>query len=83
MRKLHALVGAALVALTVPVVGGAQQAQQTQAPPLKITQSPSDAFPDRAYLLQLPNSRALVAKQVEVTENGNPVTALGVTPPGG
>jgi tight adherence protein B len=45
--------------------------------------SPSAGFPDRAYLLQLPNSRALTAAQVNVTENGGNVAGLAVTPPGG
>ncbi|HSI97572.1 MAG TPA: type II secretion system F family protein, partial [Gaiellaceae bacterium] len=43
----------------------------------------SSGFPDRAYLLQLPESRALTAGQIDVTENGSPVVSLAVQAPGG
>ena len=50
---------------------------------LKLTESPSAGFPDRAYLLALPQTRPLTASGLTVTENGGPVVGLGVQPPGG
>jgi tight adherence protein B len=52
-----------------------------QAPTL--VQSPTSGFPDRAYLLQLPERRSLTTAAVSVSENGGPVTGLAVVPPGG
>lgn len=73
-----AAAGATLAALALP---GLAAGQQVAKPTL--TESPSSGFPDRAYLLQLPRTQALTPAQMEVTESGNPVVALGVTPPGG
>jgi len=72
-----AAASAAVVALAVPgfALG------QGQAP--KLAESPSAGFPDRAYLLQLPERRALTAAGVTVTENGGRVIGLAVAPPGG
>lgn len=72
-----AAAGAALAALALPALALGQGA----AP--RLTESPSAGFPDRAYLLGLPETRALTAQNVEVTENGNSVVSLAVTPPGG
>jgi len=72
------LAGAALAALAAPA-GALGQGSGA----LKITESPSNAFPDRAYLLELPETRPLSADDLEVTENGGPVVAVGVQPPGG
>jgi len=72
-----AATSAALAALVAPALALGQSAAPT------ITQSSGAGFPDRAYLLQLPSSRALTAAQVEVTENGSPVAGLAVVPPGG
>jgi len=72
-----AAASAAVAALVVPglAVG------QGNAP--KLTESPTSEFPDRAYLLQLPQRRALTTAGVAVSENGGPVSGLAVVPPGG
>ena len=44
---------------------------------------PHLGVPDKAYLVGLGSTRPLTAAQVEVTENGGPVTGLAVAPPGG
>jgi tight adherence protein B len=79
VRKLARtiLAGAALAALGVPA------AALGQGPPLKLTESPTTGFPDRAYLLELPETRPLNTAQLTITENGGPVVGLGVQPPGG
>jgi tight adherence protein B len=71
-----AVAGAALAVLAVP---GALA--QGQAP--KLTESPTSGFPDKAFLVSLGATTALTAEQVDVTENGGPVTSLAVAPPGG
>ncbi|MGI8885628.1 MAG: type II secretion system F family protein [Gaiellaceae bacterium] len=79
MRRLAgiAAASAALAALVVPGLG----LGQGNAP--KLTQSPTSGFPDRAYLLQLPQRQALTTAGVAVSENGGPVSGLAVVPPGG
>ncbi len=72
-----AAVSAAVAALVAPGLA----LGQSGAP--KITESPSAGFPDRAYLLELPERRSLSASAVQVTENGTPVSELAVVPPGG
>ena len=54
-----------------------------QAGAPRLAESPNSGFPDRAYLLQLPERQALTAAGVTVTENGGPVSGLAVVPPGG
>ena len=92
-----AVAAAALVALVVPALALGQAKTKPQAAQAKakaaatqlqgkaptLTESQSAGFPDRNFLLTLPNTKALTTSQVEVTENGNPVVGLGVTPPGG
>jgi len=79
VRRLLGTVAAsaAVAALVVPGLA----LGQAGAP--RLTESPSSGFPDRAYLLQLPERRALTTAGVTVTENGGPVTGLAVVPPGG
>ena len=79
MRRLIgiAAASAAVAALVVPGLA----LGQGNAPKLLV--SPSSGFPDRAYLLQLPERQALTAAGVTVTENGGPVSGLAVVPPGG
>ena len=72
-----AVASAAVAALAAPTFALGQAGAPT------LSESPSAGFPDRAYLLQLPNSRALTAAQVNVTENGGNVAGLAVTAPGG
>jgi len=80
VKRLAAIAaaGAALAALAVPAASLGQSAGQ-----LKLTESPSSGFPDRAYLLTLPKTQPLTTTQLVVTENDGPVVGLGVQPPGG
>ena len=72
------IAGAALAALALPTLA---LAQGTAAPTL--SESTTSGFPDKAYLVTLPATKALNTSNVEVTENGQLVTALAVAPPGG
>jgi tight adherence protein B len=72
-----AIASAAVAALVVPTLALGQGATP------KLSESSTSGFPDKAYLLTLPSTKALNTSNVEVTENTNPVTGLGVTPPGG
>ena len=72
-----AVTSAALAALVAPTLALGQGAAPT------LTESPGSSYPDRAYLLQLPERRALTASGVVVTENDGAVTGLAVVPPGG
>jgi Flp pilus assembly protein TadB/uncharacterized protein YegL len=67
------IAGAALAALCLPVTAVGQ------TPTLR--DAPGTGFPDRAYLLQLPSQRNLESNQVTITENGDPVTGIGVEAP--
>ena len=80
MKRLAAIVaaGAALAAVVMPVAALGQSGGQ-----LKLTESPTSGFPDRAYLLTLPKTQPLSTAQLSVTENDGPVVGLGVQPPGG
>lgn len=80
MKRLAAIAaaGAALAALLAPTASLGQPAGQ-----LKLTESPTSGFPDRAYLLTLPKTQPLSTAQLSVTENDGPVVGLGVQPPGG
>jgi len=72
-----AATSAALAALVTPALA----LGQARAPTLTAT-PPTSGFPDRAYILQLPERRALTPATVDVTENGGPVTGLAVEAPG-
>ena len=78
-------IAVACAALSVLVVPSAfaQNAAQNQARAPKLTESPTSGFPDKAFLVGLGATKALSASQVQVTENGDPVTSLAVAPPGG
>jgi tight adherence protein B len=80
VKRLAAIAaaGAALAALVAPVAALGQAGGQ-----LKLTESPTSGFPDRAYLLTLPQTRPLSTGQLTVTENEGPVVGLGVQSPGG
>ncbi|MDQ3671262.1 MAG: type II secretion system F family protein [Actinomycetota bacterium] len=79
MRRLVVIAAASATVAALVVPGFALG--QAKAP--KLTVSPSSGFPDRGYLLQLPERRALTAADVSVTENDGPVSGLAVVPPGG
>ena len=72
------IAGAALAALALPALA---LGQGTAAPTL--SESTTSGFPDKGYLVTLPATKALNTSNVDVTENGQPVTALAVAPPGG
>jgi len=72
-----AVTSAALAALVAPTLALGQGAAPTLA------EAPTSGFPDRSYLLQLPERRALTTSGVVVTENGGSVAGLAVVPPGG
>ena len=78
--KLLARIGVASVAvaaLVAPALAFGQGAA------IKLTEAPNSGFPNRNYLVTLPEKRKLTAANVTVTENGTPVVGLAVTPPGG
>ena len=79
MRRLVGIAAASvgIAALVVPSLA----LGQGSAP--KVTESPTSGFPDRGYLLQLPQRKALTTAGVAVSENGGPVSGLAVVPPGG
>jgi tight adherence protein B len=71
------IASAAVAALALPTLALGQSTTPT------LSESTTSGFPDKAYLVTLPNRQALTAAKVDVTENGQAVTALGVAPPGG
>lgn len=72
-----AAASALVAALVVPALALGQGASPA------LQEERTAGFPDRAYILQLPQSRALTPSQLDVTENGGPVLGLGVEAPGG
>jgi hypothetical protein len=73
---LIGLASAALAALIAPVASLGQSAAAIQ-----ISES-SSTFPDRSYIVELPKTQPLTPDKLTVTENGGPVVAVGVQPPG-
>lgn len=71
------LAAAVVAALAIPAAGLGQQAQP------KLQPVPGWKFPDKAFVLQLPERRALNERVVTVSENGGDVAALAVTQGGG
>jgi tight adherence protein B len=71
VRRALSIAGAtALLALAAVAAASA-------APP-RLTPTGTSTYPQRSFLLTLPSPRALVASQVQVTENGVPVSGLSV-----
>ncbi len=77
LRLRHLIAGAAIAALALPTLALGQGA----AP--KLSESTTSGFPDKAYLVTLPSRQALNASKVDVSENGQAVSGVGVAPPGG
>ena len=77
LRLRLGIAGAALAALVLPALALGQGVAPT------LSESTTSGFPDRAYLVTLPSTKALNTSNVDVTENGQPVNALAVAPPGG
>lgn len=76
--KLALRIAVASAALAVLVPGAL-----AQAPAATLTESPTSAFPDKAFIVGLGRTKALTPAQVQVTENGGPVIGVGVQAPGG
>ena len=70
---LWVLAGAAL-AVPVAALG--------QSGGLTLKEAPDSSFPDKKFLLGLPERRALTANQVTLTENGAPVSDFTIEAPG-
>jgi VWFA-related protein len=73
-------IGAAVVALVALALPAAALGQ-SGAP--KLREDSDSGFPDKVFILELPESKALTASQVEVTENGQAVLATSLEAPGG
>src|SRR6185437_12984409 len=71
------IASAAVAALALPTLALAQ------GPAPTLSDETTSGFPDKAFLVTLPSTQALTASKLQVTENGQPVMALGVAPPGG
>ena len=69
---------AALAALLLVVVTAPARAQTA----LRLSEATGAEFPERSYAVTLPSPRALGPRDVEVTENGRPVSGLTVLAPG-
>jgi tight adherence protein B len=67
--------GIALAALIVPALALGQN-----GPTLR--EAPDSGFPDKVFILELPERRALTGDRISLTENGAPVTELGLQAPG-
>ena len=74
MRRLVVLLGAlaALASASVPAAAAASE--------VHLNGTRGTRFPDRAFVLTLPESRPLALRQVHVLENGVPVSGLAVDP---
>src|SRR5438552_2529259 len=75
MRRLGAaflLIAVALGLLASPALAKSGKA--------RLTPVPGQGFLQRSFVLTLPTSRELAPTQVKVTENGQPVSRLSVTP---
>ena len=84
-RLRFTIASAALAVLALPAFALAQKpaAQDAQGPAPTLSETSTSGFPDKAYLVTLPSTQPLSEKNVQVTENGEPVLSLGVAPPGG
>jgi len=71
---LLAATAAAAFLLFVPFANAAGSSD------LRLTRARGSEFPERTFVLSLPDSRALTSGNVEVTENGGPVSYVRVKP---
>ena len=67
-----AVTSAALAALAAPTLALGQGGSPT------LTEAQDSEYPDRVYLYRTPQPRALSASNLDVTENGGPVSGLSV-----
>ena len=78
MRRRLVITVALAVAAAIGSAGPAGAAEG-----LVLTEARSPKFPERAYVLTLPDAQVLPEAQLSVTENGEPVDGLKVTGLGG
>ena len=77
-RRLRlTIASAAVAALALPTLA------LGQGPAPTLSEETTSGFPDKSFLVALPSTQALTTSKLQVTENGQPVMALGVAPPGG
>ena len=77
-RRLRlTIASAAVAALALPTLA------LGQGPAPTLSDETTSGFPDKAFLVTLPTTQPLTTSKLQVTENGQPVMALGVAPPGG
>jgi tight adherence protein B len=69
-----------VVALGLVLAATAPGLAQAATPQLELREVRGSRFPDRSFVLELPTGRPLDPKQVTVTEGGEPVDHLEVTP---
>jgi tight adherence protein B len=69
-----------LVALTAVLTTAAGAGPATAADELKLSIAQGSKFPDRSLVLSLPKARALAPDDVTLSENGEVVSGLDVTP---
>jgi tight adherence protein B len=79
LRALRAGVAVAAVAAAVAQVAASAAAAPAR-PPLSVTPIQRVPFPNRGYVIDLPQSAVLNPNAVHVTENGKPVGNASVTP---
>jgi tight adherence protein B len=73
----------ALSAVAAACVCGIVAVSANASGSVRAVEAQSGQFPARAYVLTLPRRASLPAGAVSVTENGQPVAHLGVSPAGG
>jgi tight adherence protein B len=73
---------ARLVALVLTLAATLASTAAGAEIPLELAEAAGARFPDRQYVLSLPEQMNLSAGRVRVTENGKPVTGLQVIPAG-
>lgn len=80
MSRRLLLVAALCVAGALPSLGLAAH-KPAQAPAdFQLTEAGGAKFPNRAFVLSLPTTRTLTADQIQVTEDGNAVAGVTLTP---
>lgn len=77
--RLRARIAATSVALAVLVAPAAALGQGGQP---RLKEERGSSFPDKAFILELPQRKALTASQLQITENGGAVLAPSLEAPG-
>ena len=74
----YVLASAVVAALALPTLALGQTPTQTSAPTL--SESTTSGFPDKAYLVTLPSTKALNTSNVDVTRTGSSSRASASRP---